>query len=284
MIRVTAILCAATVTLAPAMARAVSFVFTSQERWVSLQDVPRGTDELVSAEDFSDFDAVLGAGQVSIESSLTADAIVAIATHDVEARTRIDSGGVLEHFVAESFFETVFTLDEAAAYTVDAELAVLGYFVTDVHEAFPWFDNQLLLEASLLGPSGPVFELAFDLQAECGFQEDCSFSEPLSQAGILAPGSYTLRVRSFGVAEAEVVCIGIFCSGGPTEFSTTSDGIASVDLRIVPEPHATTLQIASLLTLAALARWRGRRRLEPRRTPQRAVQERGRALRECSTS
>ena len=244
--------------LAPWAARGAAFAFSSQERFVSLEDVARATSELDQAADFSAYDADLGGGQVTQTSSLEATRILAVTQHDVVARTLAEAGDVAEHFVVESSFATDFTLDAAADYTLDAELAVLGY-VTDVHEFFPWFDNQLVLEASLVGPSGSVFEAAFDLQAECGFQQNCSFQEPLSQAGVLEPGSYTLTVRSFAIAESNIICVGFGCSN-QIPIASASDGSASVDLHIVPEPGRNGALASGVVLLGALARGRCRRR------------------------
>jgi hypothetical protein len=256
----------------PAAAGAAAFSFSSQDRFVSLQDVARSTSALETASDFSAFDASLGSGQVAQSSTLDPTQIVVELSHDVVARTQALSGDVAEHFVLESSFEAAFTLDEASDYTLDASFAAPD-FITDLNTFFPWFDTQVVLEAALVGPGGTLFAFSFDLQADCEFQEDCSFEQPFAQAGVLAPGSYTLSVRTFAVAESNVICVGFppLCN---MPISDASRSTSRVDLRVVPEPGTAAMLSSGVVALAAFASRQARRR-SVRRTSQAAATSSG---------
>lgn len=87
--------------LTASAAGAASFSFDSQDRFVSFQDVARGTSASQAAPDFADFSAALGGASVIQNSSLGATRIVGFVSHSIVARTQAESGDVAEHFIVE---------------------------------------------------------------------------------------------------------------------------------------------------------------------------------------
>jgi len=226
-------------------ARAATIAYLAQERFLEIEEVPSGAVQRVEAADFSAFGATLvgadGVSTVSQTSSLTATRILAAVSQDAADERNV-----------ESSFSVTFTLDEASPFVLDGVFEELDT-VTDIHEFFPWNEVQIVVEASLMGPSGTVAAFEFDLQADCAFQQFCDFTSPIEATGVLGPGTYTLEARTFATLRLAEICFGFLCSNQFT-VETSSDALVSLDFRLVPEPATLGAVASGLLVLAAGAR------------------------------
>ena len=242
----------------PASGSAATLTPISQQRFVVLTDVPRALTWRVDAVDFGAFDASLAGGIVSQSSSFAPTQILASTPHAASTGDLGETGLPLAHFIVESYFQALFEVDESSEYLFTANVAELES-VTDLAEFFRWWDLQIQLEASLVGPGGSLAAFDFDLQDDCAFQEFCEFSQPLVASGVLEPGLYTLTARSFAELDTDIICVGFGCSNPITQGSA-STGLVGVDLRVIPEPGTLTLLGSGCVFVSAAVR----RRLQAR--------------------
>jgi|GEM_PF-3051879 len=235
----------------PGAAPAATISYLAQERFVEIEEVPSGAIQRVDAPGFSDFDEALlgtdGTSSVAQSSSLTPTRILA----------EVSQAAVDERRVASSF-SVAFELDEASPFVLEGQIEELRP-IFDIQEQFPGFDFQIVLEASLVGPSGVVAAFDFDVQADCVYLEYCDFSTPFEVAGVLDPGTYTLVARTEATLPYMEICFGFSCSQ-TLEVHSMSDALVRVDLQLVPEPAPAGALVAGLVAFAVAARARRARR------------------------